>query len=247
MDKEITMTLRSLKVNHFQAIWAEDRETAKKAALSLIPQEAVVGAGDSTTLRQIGLYEALVQRGTKLINPYVPELTAGGGRERFQELARKTLGNDFFLAGTNAVTMDGKLVNIDRMGNRVSGMIFGAPDVILVVGRNKIVRNVNDALDRIKNVIAPAHAKRRGRKTPCATLSRCTECKSEDRLCNITTIIEKKPFRTNMTVIMVNEDLGLGWDPCWPDERIEKIRAAYYEFTWSFPTFPQPAHAATAG
>ncbi|MBA7645636.1 hypothetical protein ES703_53394 [subsurface metagenome] len=113
-------------------------------------------------------------------------------------------------------------------------MIFGPKRVILVIGMNKVVHNVDEAVDRIKNVIAPYHAMSIGRKTPCAVDGHCTDCKSPDRICNVTTIIEKKPSSTDIAIILVGEDLGLGWDPVWPKERRERIASVYRETRKSY-------------
>ncbi len=118
-------------------------------------------------------------------------------------------------------------------------MFWGHPLSIVVVGRNKIVRNLDEAFDRIKNVIAPTHFHIRSgemggrkRETPCVATGRCTDCRSRDRGCNVYTIIEGRPAGTDLHVIIVNQDLGLGWDPSWPQERTETIREEYKKFVW---------------
>ena len=239
MTQEIEGTLKSLKINGFDAQFVQSATKAKELMLKMIPLGASVGIGDSTTLRQIGIVEELIKRGNNVINPFIPTLTRGmaekPARQRlFFQTVRRTFGTDVFLSGSNALTEDGKLVNIDRAGNRVAGIIFGAEKVILPVGRNKIVKDVDQAIKRIKNVIAPAHAKRKKNKTPCAINGKCTDCRSPDRICNVTVILEKKPLNTNVCVILINEDLGLGWDPDWDEKRISSIESSYYQNTWSF-------------
>ena len=207
ISKDIKTVVKSLKANRFESVeFVEKPEAALKTVLDMIPPEAKVGVGGSMTLRQIGLIEGLEKRGN---------------------IVNRRLDNDIFLTSSNAITLDGKLVNIDMVGNRVAGMIYGLKKVIVVAGINKLVRNVDEALDRIKNVISPYHAMTMGVKTPCAVEGRCTDCKSPQRICNVTTIIEKRPARTDFTIVLVGEDLGLGWDPTWPEERREKIAAAY--------------------
>jgi hypothetical protein len=139
-----------------------------------------------------------------------------------------------FISGTNALTEDGKLVNVDGMGNRVAGIMFGARMSIIVVGRNKLVKNVDEALNRIRNTITPALAKRREVPLPCAKAEKCVDCSVPERACNVTVIIEKRPSLTDLKVIVVNEDLGLGWDPEWPEERIDEIRKKYEQFDWPY-------------
>jgi hypothetical protein len=142
---------------------------------------------------------------------------------------------DFFLTGTNAVTQDGRILNIDGVGNRVAGMFWGHPQVILVVGKNKIVKNLDEAFRRVKNVIAPEHLKRREAPSPCAVTGRCVDCIGRNRVCAVTTIIESKPHFTEINVMIVNEDLGLGWDRSWPKKRINRIAAKHERFMWTIP------------
>lgn len=227
MDKEIRTVMKSLKANRFDPVeFVEEAETAKKIVLDMIPREATIGFAGSTSLSQIGITDQLRMRGAKGLDfPEPGELTFDEMMRRIDETMRRR--SDILLASSNAVTLDGKLVNVDGTGNRVSNMIFGPKRVILVIGMNKIVRDVNEAIDRIKNVIAPYHAMALGRKTPCATTGQCIDCESPERICNVTTIIEKKPSRTDITIVLVGEDLGLGWDPDWPEERKERIASVY--------------------
>jgi len=239
VSQDIEVTLKSLKANHFDARFARTAAEAKKMVLEMIPLTASVGVGDSATVRQIGILEELIRRGTKVINPFMQELTRGMAENPamhslFVQTARRTLGTDVFLTSSNALTEDGKIVSIDRAGNRVAGTIFGAQKVILPIGRNKIVKDVDGAVYRIKNVIAPAHAKRKERKTPCAVTGKCNDCDSPDRICNITIILEKKPLHTDLSIILIDEDLGLGWDLGWDEKRISEISSNYYQNTWVF-------------
>ncbi len=233
MDERLEQTIRALKRNRFDVRFAESAETAKRMVLDIIPKEAVVGIGDSTTVRQIGVLPELENRGTRVINPFKKEIHQN--YELLKRTTRKTFGSDVFLTGSNAVTLDGKLVNIDMAGNRVAGMIFGAEKVVLLIGRNKIARDVDEALDRIKHLISPYHAAGKGRKTPCAVSGECTDCDAPERICNVTTIIEKKPFWTDLTIVLVDEDLGLAWDPSWPEERISRIKANYQRLAEPIP------------
>lgn len=121
-----------------------------------VPSQATVGAGDSLTLKQIGVFEELERKGFTLFWPFGENVT----KEERRDVARKALLADVFLSGSNAVTMDGKIVNVDTSGNRVAGMIFGPKKAIVIVGANKIVRNVEGALERIRQVAAPLNATR---------------------------------------------------------------------------------------
>lgn len=237
MEPKIDKALRSLDQNNFSAVYAEDIKEARETMLGLIPKGSTIGIGDSVSIRQLQVFKALQTQGRILINPFSKEIslmTSKGeiGKKQRRKMHKLALTCEFFLTGTNAINQDGKLVNIDGAGNRVAGMIFGPEKVIIVVGRNKIVQDIDQAFYRIKNIIAPHHAKMKEYNTPCVQTEKCTDCKSKDRICNVSTIIEKKPSSTDLTVVIVNEDLGLGWDEDWPKERIDRIYSRYCKLTW---------------
>ena len=242
MDEYLEKTLAALCSRHINGMFAEDVNEANRKISELIPQGTVVGCGDSTALRQLGALQVLEARGIRILNAFVPkrsEIDMEDFRHWRVRINQEATLCDAFLTGTNALTQDGKLVNVDASGNRVAGMFWGHPLSIVIVGRNKIVRNLDEAFDRIKNIIAPTHFRVRSgemggkkRETPCVATGKCNDCRSKDRGCNIYTIIEGKPARTDLHVIVVNRDLGLGWDPSWPQERIAKIRDEYKRFVW---------------
>ena len=242
MNVEIKKCLEGLRSRNMHGIFCENTEVATTEILKLIPEGAVVGIGDSTAVRQIGVLENLRQEGVSVLNAFDM-----GGREMSPEKARDYLYGtmkkatvcDVFLTGTNAITMDGKIVNVDAVGNRVAGMFWGHPISIIAVGQNKIVPTLDDAFDRIRNIIAPTHihirettSGRKKPKTPCVMTAKCKDCRVPDRICNIFTIIEGKPFTTEIHVVIVGEDLGLGWDPSWPDERIQRIIENHKKHNW---------------
>jgi len=241
MDPEVEKTLSSLRARHINGIFAQNSGEAKERVLALIPPEATVGIGDSTTVHQMGILEALRKRGSKVLNPFERKgesTSADEFRKWNVRLRHEATLCDAFLTGTNALTRDGRLVNLDATGNRVAGMFWGHPLSLVIVGRNKIVKNLDEALERVRKVIAPAHFHLRcdlggkKRETPCVATGECADCRSKDRGCNVFTIIEGKPTQTNLNVILVDEDLGLGWDPSWPRERIENIRENYRRNVW---------------
>jgi len=186
-DQMVQRTLTALQKNGFSVLFAPTKDEALQKVLSLIPSNANVGIGGSVTLREINLIEALNKRGNIVFEHWSqPE-------EKISNIMRKQLTSDVFVASSNAVTEDGKLVNIDKAGNRVAAMIFGPKRVILVIGINKIVKDIKEAIRRLRNVAAPTNAKRREDKTPCAITGICTDCETPDRLCRVITIMEKKP------------------------------------------------------
>jgi hypothetical protein len=229
--EQLLKTMNHLKNNRFDVVFAEDAKAARDKILEMVPLHSTVGVANSVTVRQIGVLESFKQRGTVVIDPVSPVYGLSEFQEEtFIDLSRGTIGADVFISGTNAVTEDGKLVNIDGTGNRVAGIVWILRKSIIVVGRNKIVKNVDEAMDRIKNMITPTFARRRQLPLPCAKAGRCVDCNVPQRACNITVIIEKKPPLTDMIVVMVDEDLGLGWNEGWSKEHIEKIRKKYEKF-----------------
>lgn len=242
MDKDIEVALSALNSRHFNSLFAANAKKAKSKILNLIPLNAVVGIGDSTAVRQIGVIAELEKRGTTIRDGFDPkiEYTSIKDWEEFHVKPQKEATRcDVFLTGSNAITQDGKIVNVDGVGNRVAGMIWGHPSTIIVVGKNKIVKDIDEAFHRIRNIIAPNHVRIRElelggkqRGTPCVVTGECSDCRSKDRACNVFTIIEGKPMRTKINVVIVNEDLGLSWNESWPKERIEKIVENYKQFVW---------------
>ena len=132
-----------------------------------------------------------------------------GSNAEILERRRQALLVDLFITGTNAITEIGQLVNLDMIGNRIGALTFGPKWVIILVGRNKLVANLDEAMYRIKNYVAPANSMRLDKKTPCAKTSYCEECKSPDRICNTWTITEKSFPKGRVKVVLINEDLGL--------------------------------------
>lgn len=210
LDSNVEKTIEALRRNRFRAIYAADRKEALENILEEIPPEVTVGAGDSITLKEIGVFEELKRRGFTVFNPFSEEVP----KEERMSVARKALLADVFLSGSNALTLDGKIVNVDATGNRVAGMIFGPGKAIVVVGVNKIVRNVEEALRRVREVAAPLNAKRireeRGWELlPCVDAGRCVDCDAENRICNVIAVIEKKPRAIEVVVVITGEKLGL--------------------------------------
>jgi len=200
---------KSLEANNFEVFVVENTAEAKKIVLEeIIPKTGAksVSWGGSMTFIATGLYEALKNdKKMKVLDTFDKTIS----REENWERRRQSLLVDLFITGTNAVTESGMLVNLDMIGNRVGGIAFGPKDVIILVGRNKIVADLEDAMMRIKNFAAPANAIRLGLKTPCVKTSYCEECKSKDRICNNWAITEKSFPKGRIKVVLINEDLGL--------------------------------------
>lgn len=236
MDIRVERTIKALKRNHFNTYYVENPKEARDKVLELIPEPMTIGIGDSATVRQLGIIDAINREGRMMINPmseYMIQLINDRKMtgDQHRKIEKMALDCDCFLTGTNAITENGELINIDAAGNRVAGMFFGPPKVILVIGTNKIVSDIASGIDRIKNCCAPQHAKTKMRKTPCAVTGRCQNCHSPERLCKVISIIEQKPNKTEINIVLVNMDLGLGWDASWDQNRIDHIYERYKEQT----------------
>lgn len=199
----------ALEKNGFKSYVAESVEDARDIIEKEIIQNIKpksVSFGGSMTFRATGLYDALKQRkGLKVVDTMDKTLSPGQRMKRMKE----ALQVDLFFTGTSAITELGQLVNLDRIGNRVAGITFGPEHVVICTGRNKVVADLEAAMERIKNYAAPANAMRLDKKTPCVKTSHCEECSSPDRVCNTWTITEKSFPKGRTRVILINQDLGL--------------------------------------
>ncbi len=199
----------ALENNNFDVFIADSAVEAKRLVLEeIIPSVKAdsLSWGGSITVRATGVLDALLQ-GAKLsiLNPDDPALS----REEKLELRRRALLTDIYLTGTNAVIETGQLVNLDMFGNRVGAITFGPKYVIILVGRNKIMPDLESAMLRIKDFAAPMNAMRLDMKTPCVQTGECEECSSPMRICNSWTITEKSFPKGRIKVVLINEDLGL--------------------------------------
>jgi hypothetical protein len=200
----IRRTVASLEKRDFRAFSAKSGAEAREKILDMITPGSTVGIGGSVTLRQIGIVDALESRGHTIYQRWGTHTT----QAMDMDSRRAQLACDVFLSSSNALTVEGELVNVDGIGNRVAAMIFGPGKVIVVAGWNKIVPDVNAAIQRIRNIAAPLNAKRLELKVPCAKTGYCLDCDVPDNMCRVTTIISRKPRRTDISVVLVAEQLG---------------------------------------
>jgi len=199
---------KSLEKNNFDVFLAKSSsKVAQIVKENILPEmnPHTVSWGGSLTFISSGLYESIKHRpDLKVLDVFDKNLP----REKAMELRRQALLVDVYITGTNAVTETGKLVNLDMYGNRISAITFGPKNVLILVGRNKIVADTQEAVSRIKNYAAPVNAMRLDKKTPCVKSARCEECNSPDRICNSWTVTEKSFPKGRVKVLLINEDLG---------------------------------------
>ena len=196
--------IKNLTKRRMAASFAPTAAQAREEIIAMIPADATVSRCGSMSLVEMGLWEELAKTGVKVIDPFTPGLTP---EESYARL-RQGLLADYMITSSNALTMDGKLVNLDATGNRVAAMCFGPEKVILVVGLNKVAPDLDSAMARVKHYAAPINAIRLNRETPCAETGQCLDCRSPARLCNMWSIIEGHRFENRIHVKLVGEDLG---------------------------------------
>ncbi len=205
IEKMMERTVQALKENYFDAAFFTGKKDLISRVMGYVKPGMKIGIGGSMTLREIGLVEKIKKEKVTVLDHW----EAGLSKEEIQAMRIQHLTSDLFLSGSNAITENGEIVNIDGFGNRVSSITFGPKKVVIVAGYNKIVPDVEAAIERIKDVAAPMNAKRLNLPLPCAKTGYCHDCKSEQRICRIVSILERKPNGTDISVFIINESLGL--------------------------------------
>ncbi len=209
-EKTAQHLIKQLQRRRMEASYAPTIAQAKAEVLAMITPNSKVFRCGSESVGAVGLWEEMAKLpGVVVINPYQPGIPPEEG------MARRVAGMsaDFMVASTNAITLDGKLVNLDGMGNRVAAMIFGPKKVILLVGMNKLVSDVEAAMARVKDIAAPMNNLRLAVanpnfKNPCCETGLCQDCHSPTRICNAWSIIEGHMIKDRIHVKLVGEDLG---------------------------------------
>jgi len=195
--------VKALKSRSFEAWYFDDEAQAVEKIVSLIPKDHLVSWGGSMTVSGLGIQERLAKEGYNLLDR---DKAAPGERA---EIMRRALLCDTYLAGTNAISEDGQLVNIDGNGNRVAAMIYGPKQVIVAAGMNKVAKTLPDAVIRARNIAAPTNVQRfSSLKTPCNETGSCADCLSPDTVCSffVTTRYCKPAGR--IKVVLIGKDLG---------------------------------------
>lgn len=210
----IEKTIEALKSNRMDVHYVRTAEEAKALALSMIPEGSSCASGGSVTLAETGIIEALKNGNYNYIDRMIPDLT----QEEKEEAMRAAFHADYYLASANAITEDGELYNVDGNSNRVAALLYGAKNVIIVAGTNKLVKNLDEAVLRVKTVAAPKNAARLSCNTPCAKLGHCISlernggmtdgCKTPARICANFTVMAYQRHAQRVKVILVGESLG---------------------------------------
>jgi hypothetical protein len=198
--------IEGMKKRNFEGLFFETMGAAVNEICDRIPDNCLVGLGGSETIVEVGLVDALRRMNIRLLDRYAEGIT----RKDIFRMRREGLMTDVYIAGCNAITEDGILVNQDGFGNRVAAMAFGPEKVILIAGMNKVVKTLDEAICRIKTTAAPLSAVRIGIETPCARTGFCRDstCRPPNRICGQLFISEASMLDDRVTVVLVGEDLG---------------------------------------
>lgn len=204
IDKRVEKLVSNLEKHNMKGIFVKDEDELKEVLKDLIQEGSVVGVGDSVTLQETGVLDFLRAGNYDFLDKYREGIT---GEEK-KKIYIQNFTSDTFMCSTNAITEEGVLYNIDGNGSRVAPMIYGPKQVIIVAGINKVVRNMEDAENRVRNYAAPIDARRLGRDTPCTKIGHCVDCKSPNRICNDFVTITGQFVKDRIKVIIVNKSLG---------------------------------------
>lgn len=202
-EKRAQVLLKNLHSRHFDAYYCETKEDALRQALSLIPEGASVGWGGSVSAEEVGLIDAVRNGNYRPID----RDTAKTQEERTR-IMKQALLSDVFLTGSNAISLDGQLVNIDGTGNRVAAIVYGPDSVLVIAGMNKVEDTLEAAMTRARTVAAPMNSQRFSIQTPCKVTAECADCKSSQCICNQILITRHCRPAGRIKVILVGEDLG---------------------------------------
>lgn len=202
--KKVERVMEGLKSNNMNAYFVENEKEALEKVKTFLSLEDKVGVGGSVTLSEIGLIDELRSGKYEFIDTLNPNLT----QEERHKLYRECFFSDVYVCSSNAVTQEGMLYNVDGRSNRVAAMLYGPNKVVFVVGVNKIVSTLEDAIKRNKEISAPANALRLNKKTPCAKTLICKDCHSPERICRNFVVMGPQFDKERVHVIIVNKTLG---------------------------------------
>ncbi|VYU65683.1 lactate utilization protein [Clostridium tertium] len=203
-EQRILRTIEALESNNMNGYLVETREDIINKICELVNEGDTVACGGSMSLFECGVIDHLRSGRYNFLDRYKEGLS----KEEIKNVFRESFFADAYFASSNAITEDGHLYNVDGNGNRVAAMLYGPDKVIIIAGVNKIVKNIDEAVNRNRQVSGPANAKRLNKLTPCTKVGYCMDCRTSDRICREFTIISSQGDKDRMHVIFVNEELG---------------------------------------
>lgn len=203
MDK-INNLIKTLQKNNINGYMVESKEELISQIEAIVEKDSVVSVGGSMTLFELGIIDYLRKGRYEFLDRYKDGLSPAD----IEDIYRKSFFADAYFTSTNAITEEGELYNVDGTGNRVAAMLYGPKKVIFIVGTNKIVKDMDEAVKRVREIAAPLNTKRLNRKTPCTKVGHCMDCSSPERICNEYTVIKRQRDKNRMHVIFINENAG---------------------------------------
>ena len=203
-DKKIERTIENFKKHNMDACCVKDKISLINKISEILEDGNTVSVGGSMTLFETGVIDFLRSGKYNFLDRYEEGLTP----KDLKNLFRKSFSADAYIVSSNAITEEGELYNVDGNGNRVAAMIYGPDKVIVVVSYNKIVKNIDEAIRRNREISAPANAKRLARKTPCTEVGYCMDCKSPDRICNDYVVIKRQGVKERIYILILEESFG---------------------------------------
>lgn len=195
--------IKNMEKRQIEGYYCPDKESALKKALELIPKGASIGWGGSITLSETGLMDA-IQNGDYNIIDRDKATSLDEQRKIYGEICM----SDIFLMSTNAITLDGELINIDGRGNRVAFLCYGPQNVIILAGMNKVVTDIDSGFKRVRNIASPPNTIRLNKKTPCSVTGKCEDCYSPDCICGQFVVTRRSGVPNRIKVILIGEELG---------------------------------------
>ena len=195
--------IKALEKRNMTAYYCESKEDCLKKVLELVPEKSTIAWGGSESIKECNIPMTL-----KNGNYTVYDRADYNTPEKTKEFNVLAFTSDYYFMSSNAITLDGMLMNIDGLGNRVANLIYGPEHVIIVAGMNKIVSDTNEAYNRIRNMASPPNTVRLGKNTPCSKLGKCGDCYGEDCICNQIVITRRSRLKERIIVLLVNDNLG---------------------------------------
>ena len=202
-SKLALQVVKELERRGFGAHYLEDKNALLDYVVKLVPENSVVSWGGSESLKDSGVLDYLRSGKFKTLDRDTAETP-----EELTRIYREAMSADYYFMSTNALTMDGKLVNIDGRGNRVAALCYGPSCVVVAAGINKIVKTEQSALDRVKNHASPMNVIRLSKNTPCSETAKCEHCLAPESICSHTVITRRTPVPGRIKVLIVGEELG---------------------------------------
>ena len=216
MNDRIEKVINNLKQNNMDAVFCETKEDVVKTVEGLLEKGALISSGGSISLKESGVWDLINKPCYNFLNRNREGIT----ELEQQEIFKSVIGIDYYFCSANAITEKGEILNVDGFANRISAIAFGPKKVIMVVGVNKIVENLNEAFLRVKRIAAPKNCVRLNINNPCAKLGHCVSllnndnpdfadgCKSPTRICCDYLVSSMQRIKNRIMVIICDEDLG---------------------------------------